>query len=370
MTGDAPVTALVVDDDPLVRGLVARWLTGEAYHCLQADSAETAWQCLEQTAVDLITLDMRMPGRSGLELLDEIVHSGRDAAILMLTATEDTGCAIAALTRGASAYLLKPVQREELIFHARRAMERRQAMVEKRQYTQRLEETVRQQTAALRRTQEEVVHRLMSASLWRDEETGMHIRRTGLFCEVLAKAAGWSAPEAEDIRMAAAMHDVGKIGIPDAILRKPGKLTPEEFTIMKTHTTIGAGILAGCDMPMLKMAAEIALNHHERWDGSGYPMGRAGQDIPECARMLAIVDVYDALTHQRVYRPAFAEDRALAMMQAGAGAHFDSYLLALFFAHLPEIDRLAREHPDEGVASPLFTPPPYAAPLDSAAMAQ
>lgn len=214
-----------------------------------------------------------------------------------------------------------------------------------------LEKTLREQTVALRRSQEEIIHRLVSASLYRDGETGMHIRRTGLLSGFLAKAAAWSASEAENLRFAAPMHDVGKIGIPDAILRKPGKLTAEEFEIMKTHSVIGAKLLAGSDTPMLKMAEEVALNHHERWDGGGYPNGLTGHAIPESARIVAIVDVFDALTHNRVYRPALSEEEALVIMRQGAGTHFDPMLLSLFFSHFEEICRLAAENPDEAPGS-------------------
>jgi hypothetical protein len=213
-------------------------------------------------------------------------------------------------------------------------------------YTLHLEERVRTQTADVRHAHEEVLFRLVSASQWRDEETGMHIRRTGLLSQALARAAGWLGEELEAIRQAAPMHDIGKIGILDAILRKPGKLTPQEFEVMKTHTLIGSEILAGSKVPMLQMAREIALNHHERWDGKGYPRGLAGKDIPESARIVAIVDVYDALTHDRVNRAALPEDETLAIMQQGEGTHFDPVLLAEFFRRLPEMRRLAEQHPD------------------------
>ena len=144
------------------------------------------------------------------------------------------------------------------------------------------------------------------------------------------------------------MHDVGKIGIPDAILRKPGKLTPEEFEVMKTHTLLGADMLADSEVPMLQMARQIALGHHERWDGGGYPYGEAGQEIPEAARIVSIADVYDALTHARVYKSAMSEEEALGIMRSGAGSQFDPLLLAHFFLHLPEIRRISSEHPDAG----------------------
>ena len=210
-----------------------------------------------------------------------------------------------------------------------------------------LQKKVYEQTVDIRRANEEVIDRLVSAAQWSDEETGMHIRRTGLLSEVLARAAGWFGVDVEALRQAAPMHDIGKIGIPDAILQKPGKLTPEEFAVMKTHTRIGADILSGSKSPMLQMAREIALNHHERWDGKGYPRGLAGKAIPECARIVAIVDVYDALSHDRVYRPALPESEVLTIMQQGAGSHFDPLLMTFFFLHFSDIRRIALEHPDD-----------------------
>ncbi|MDP6717728.1 MAG: HD domain-containing protein, partial [Pirellulaceae bacterium] len=174
-----------------------------------------------------------------------------------------------------------------------------------------------------------------------------HVKRVGLFSAVIAEAAGWPAAEAERIRMAAPMHDVGKIGIPDAILQKPGKLTHDEFEIMKSHAVIGAELLEGSESPMLETAQDIALHHHERWDGRGYPHGLAAMEITESSRIVAIVDVYDALTHDRVYRPALPEEKALAMMRADRGRHFDPHLLDLFFEVLPEIRAIAGLYPDE-----------------------
>jgi putative two-component system response regulator len=347
LTTETPTPVLIVDDEDLVRDLVAKWLAQEGCRCAQAGTAHAAWEYLQANEAHLVTLDVRMPGGSGTELLLQIADAYPDTAVIMMTGQDDTHTAIEALTRGACAYLLKPVKREELVFHARRALERRQLILEKREYTHRLEERVREQTVTIRRREEEAIHRLLSASLWRDEETGMHIRRVGLLSELLARFADWSAADTENIRLAAPMHDVGKIGIPDAILRKPGPLAPEEFRIMQTHTIIGAKILAGSDAPMLKMAEEITMNHHERWDGGGYPAGRAGYAIPESARIVAIVDVYDALSHDRVYRPAMPEEKVLTIMQQGAGTHFDAHLLAIFFLHLAEMSRVREENPEE-----------------------
>jgi putative two-component system response regulator len=283
-----------------------------------------------------------MPDCSGLDLLDRIKLEHPDAAVLMVTGEGESSKAVRALTHGAFGYLSKPVERDELIAQVRNGLEHRRLVIENREYLQGLEQLVSEQTRVIREAHEETIHRLVTASMYRDEETGAHIRRTGLYGELLAATAGW-APELIDcIRLAAPMHDVGKIGIPDAILRKPGKLTAEEFAIMQKHARIGAQMLSGSQSPVLRMAAEIALGHHERWDGKGYPSGLKGVDIPESARILAIVDVFDALTHDRVYRPALEPPEVLKIMQAGRGAHFDPRLFDIFWSLLPEMNAIAQ----------------------------
>jgi putative two-component system response regulator len=339
--------ALVVDDEFHVRSLISRWLTDEGFECLQAEDAQTACNHLRNGNLHLVTLDVTLPGRSGAELLEEVLAICPDAVVLMVTAVQEARTAIDVLRRGASGYLVKPVAREQLIVQARKAVAQRQMLIDRRQYTERLEQQVRQQTVALRHAHEETIHRLVAASSCRDVETSMHILRTGLLAETLARAKGWSPADAEKIRLAAPMHDVGKIGIPDAILRKPAKLTREEFEIMKSHTTIGANMLEGSNVPMLQMARQIAAGHHERWNGGGYPAGLAGNAIPEAARIMAIVDAYDSLTHVRVYRAAMPEDAALEIMRHGQGKDFDPALLAIFFQNLPVIRNIAAQHPDE-----------------------
>lgn len=209
-----------------------------------------------------------------------------------------------------------------------------------------LEERVREQTADIRSAQEDVLCRLASAAQLCDQETEMHVRRMGLMSQALARAADWFGDDLDSLRQAAPMHDIGKIGIPDAILGKKGPLTREEFEVLKTHTRIGADILGGTKVPMLQMGHDIALNHHERWDGKGYPRGLAGKNIPECARIVAIVDAYDTLTHGDGNRPALPEDEALAQMRQEAEQQFDPTLLATFFRHLPDIRRIAEAYPD------------------------
>jgi putative two-component system response regulator len=344
---DLAKCVLVVDDEPGVRDLITRWLTAEGYCCHDADSAQAAWNYLQNHKVQLVTLDITMPGRSGRELLGQISQHHPDTAVMMISASQDARTAVETIKQGAHAYLVKPIRREQLVFQARKTLAQRRALVEKREYTRRLERQVHAQTIAIHRAHEETIHRLVAASACRDVETGSHIRRIGILAELIAKAAGWPADRAAQIRLAAPMHDVGKIGIPDAILRKPARLTAEEFQIMKSHTIIGAKMLAGSDVPMLQMAQQIALCHHEQWGGGGYPAGLAAAAIPEFARITAIADVYDSLSHPRVYRPAFAESEVLAILRGGAGVQWDPQLLAVFFQRFAECRRILAENPDE-----------------------
>ena len=315
---------LVVDDESYARTTVCHWLTRAGFQCGEAASADEAMARLQDQEAHLLTLDITVPDRSGLEVLSQIKQRWPDTEVLVLTALEETATAVEAMTLGAYGYLLKPIESGELVLQAKKALERRDLLVERRQYTATLEAQIRQQMQAIRHAHEETILRLLSASRYRDEETGAHIKRTGLYCELFAEVLGWPAEQVQNIRLAAPMHDLGKIGIPDAILQKPGPLTAEEFAVMKTHTAIGARMLEGSESAILQMAHEIAMAHHERWDGSGYPKGLAGMEIPESARILAIVDVYDALTHRRVYHEALPEDKAMEIMEEGRGKTFRS----------------------------------------------
>ena len=298
--------ALVVDNEFHVRSLISRWLTDEGFECLQAEDAQTACNHLRNGNLHLVTLDVTLPGRSGAELLEEILAICPDAVVLMVTAVQEARTAIDVLRRGASGYLVKPVAREQLIVQARKAIAQRQMLIDRRQYTERLEQQVRQQTVALRHAHEETIHRLVAASSCRDVETSMHILRTGLLAETAGPGEGLVAgrrrkdpPGSPHARRGQDRHS--RRHSPQA-----AKLTREEFEIMKSHTTIGANMLEGSSVPMLQMARQIALGHHERWNGGGYPAGLAGNAIPEAARIMAIVDAYDSLTHDRVYRAAMS----------------------------------------------------------------
>ena len=323
MSDDLKPTILVVDDEEYLRRMVIRMLAEKGYVCAQAADGSDALVILTVPEIELVISDITMPGMSGLELL-EAAHKVRpDVAFIMLTGLDSQETAIRALELGAYGYLNKPFKANALVINVLNALRRRDLEKLRDNYERELEDAVRQRTGAIRQREEEITLRLVAASESRDEATGSHIRRMPRYAETLARALGSTEEEVELLRLAAPMHDIGKIGIPDHILLKEGKLTPEEFNVMKQHTVIGAGILSGSDVPLMRMAHEVALCHHERWNGAGYPSGLSGEDIPESARIVAIADVYDALVTDRVYRPAFPEPEAFEVMVAGKGSHFD-----------------------------------------------
>jgi len=337
---------LAVDDEPDITGLLARWFAMEGYECATASNGEEALSMLEEANFDLLVSDITMPGMSGIELLAVVRTRWPDMAVLMATAIGDRATAVLALQLGAYGYSIKPLDRNELLISVANVLERRRVTLLMREYEHDLEQKVRERTAQVRRREEQIVLRLVSASGYRDDETGEHIRRIGLYAAAIARELGWEPQAAADMKLAAPMHDVGKIGIPDRILQKPGKLTQTEFEIMKTHTEIGGKILDDPEIPLLRLAREIALSHHEKWDGSGYPVGLAEESIPESGRIITVLDVYDALVYDRVYRSALPEEQALSIVSEGKGKHFDPRILDCFFSLLPEV-RLIRQQVKE-----------------------
>jgi len=299
----------------------------------------------------LAFVDVRMPpGWNGIETVQKICQLDSRVQVVICTAYSDYSWSEMIERFGETDSLLilkKPFDNIE-VRQLASALVAKWHLAQRANRTMReLQETVDEQTRAIRSAYDETVYRLVRASLCHDEETGAHIRRTGLCSELLAAAAGWDPERIEQLRLAAPMHDIGKIGVPDAILRKQGELAPEELVVMRAHTILGANMLAGSESPFLQMAQEIALCHHERWDGTGYPSGLAGEAIPEAARIVTIVDVYDALTHDRVYREKFQEEKVVRMMREGRGTYFDPRLLDIFMSLLPEMRAVALAAPDE-----------------------
>jgi putative two-component system response regulator len=336
---------LVVDDEEQIRSLLARLLRGHGHDCATAGSPAEARRLLSAESFALVLSDVNMPGESGLDFAHEVLTDYPDTAVVMVTGADDRRHAETALANGAYGYMLKPFKPNELVINVANALRRRALEIENREHRSRLEQTVLERTATLRdtitqlesseselrRLREETIRRLSWAAEFRSNETGQHIIRMSLYCTLLGRLAGLDAERTEMIRIASPMHDVGKIGIPDRILLKPGSLTPEERAVMEAHAEMGYRILAGSGVELLDLAAELALTHHERIDGCGYPHRLQGDAIPLEGRIAAIADVFDALTSDRVYRQAYRPDEARETMLAGRGTQFDAELLDLFF---------------------------------------
>jgi putative two-component system response regulator len=283
-------------------------------------------------------------------------------AVVMVTANTESRTAIDCLTRGASNYIIKPVNPDELAQVVARAMEGRRLRIENKAYKLELERLVGERTAQLQETLDaleranimiesayrESIYRLAAAAEYRDEETGNHIRRIGLYSRLIARRLECDDEFLTLVLLASPMHDVGKIGIRDSVLLKPGKLTDEEFEEIKAHTLIGGRILTGSTSPLLQMAEVIAVAHHERWDGDGYPYGLKGEKIPLAGRIVALADVFDALTTNRVYRPALGVEKALDAIRADVG-HFDPEVMAAFLKSRDDVLRVRESYEDDGV---------------------
>lgn len=334
MDQQAPPRVLIVDDEPYIRELIQHCLELEGYDCTTAAHAEAALAALGEGGFELLVSDIHMPGMTGMELLAVVRQRQPDLAVLMVTGVDDRTVGIQALRLGAYGYLIKPFDLNELAINAANALQRRQLALLSQATQDRLEGEVRRRTLQIRRREEEIALRLVAAAEFRDIETGAHVRRIGLYAAALAQMLGWPPAQVDDLRVAAMMHDIGKIGVPDSILLKPGPLLPDEFEIIKQHTVIGARILERSEIALLEMAREIALSHHERWEGGGYPHGLAGEAIPESARIVAVCDVYDALVHDRVYRRALPEPEVLELLQSQRGHHFDPRMLDPFLAEV------------------------------------
>lgn len=343
---------LVVDDEQFICELISRWLTAEGYECVTAANGDEALKRLSEQEFKLMVCDIMMPGMSGVDLLTLIKPLFPRVAVLMVTGVDDRKTAILTLELGAYGYVIKPFDRNEIVINVAGAIERRRLAELTQAYEKELEQKVRQRTKEVKDREEEIILRLLSATGFRDDETGAHVRRIGLYSELMAQELGWDDADVERIKLAAPMHDLGKIGIPDHILRKPGGLTPEEFAVMKTHAEIGAKILDGSNIGLLLMAKEIAFCHHERWDGSGYPRGLNEDDIPQGALICGVVDVYDALVHDRVYRPAFPEDEALTSMHVGGGEYYGPAVWECFLDILPQIREIRLRVTEDGASRP------------------
>lgn len=330
----------IIDDEPTNLKLLDRMLSSQGYQDLVLiDDPRLVIGRYQATRPDLILLDINMPHLDGYQVMAQLkaLNDPLLPPILILTAQHSKDTLLRALAAGARDFVGKPFDRNELLMRVRNLLEAQLAHRMVHSQKDVLEEMVRQRTEELRNTRLEVVQRLGMAAEYRDEETGNHILRMSHISTLLARAAGWSEADCELMLNASPMHDIGKIGIPDAILLKPGKFEPHEWEIMKTHAIIGGKLLAGEDSDLMRMAREIALNHHEKWDGSGYPNGLAGNAIPQSGRIAALADVFDALTSVRPYKKAWTVDDALNLIRENRGKHFDPALVDAFLQILPGV---------------------------------
>jgi putative two-component system response regulator len=312
-----------VDDTEQNLRLMRRILNGAGYSDIRTlgDGREVL-ASVEDFAPDLVLLDLHMPGKDGFEVLSDlspIMNSGY-LPVLMLTGDLSPATKRHALALGAKDFLSKPFDTAEVVLRIQNLLETRFLYVS-------LETRVRERTIDLERSQIEILERLARAAEIRDDDTGRHTQRVGELSARLAEAAGLPAHMVDLVRRAAPLHDVGKIGIPDNILRKPGRLTALEMDLMQTHTTIGAQILSGGQSELVVMAERIALSHHEWWNGGGYPHNIAGMDIPIEARIVGLADFIDALSHRRPYREAWPMEKVLNEVESRSGTHFDPQLV-------------------------------------------
>ena len=331
---------LIVDDEPANVDLLRRLLVRAGF--VRIDSTTDPRRAVHRyldTRPDLILLDLHMPGLSGLQVMDQLneIAEASYLPILIVTGDLTPEARQEALARGAKDFVSKPYSPDEVLLRIRTLLETRFLYFQVQSQNQVLEAKVRERTRELEAAQVEIIERLARAAEFRDDNTGQHTERVGQMAALLARQLGLPDPHVTLIRRAAPLHDVGKIGVPDAVLLKLGRLTLDEFEVVKTHTTIGARILSGSRFSVLRLAEEIALNHHERWDGAGY-VGLRSEDIPLAGRIVAVADVFDALTQKRPYKTAWTVGDAVAEIERQRGRQFDPDIVDAF---LRVIDRQA-----------------------------
>jgi len=347
---------LVVDDEDRNLRLMEAMLLPMGYGVDFARNGEEALEKVQENPPDVILLDIMMPKMDGFEVARRLKQDERTGIIpiVMVTALREVEERVKALEAGADDFLSKPVDMTELKARVQSLLKVKAYNDHMRDYQKELEAEVAKRTEQLRRAFDKIkvasldtIYRLTRAAEYKDEDTGAHIQRMSYYSAAVARKMGLTERTVEAILYASPMHDVGKIGIPDSILLKPGKLDPDEWEIMKQHTTIGGRILEGSDTGFLKLAEVIALTHHEKWDGSGYPKGLKGSEIPLAGRITAIADVFDALTCKRPYKEPFELDKAYDIIKESRGSHFDPEVVDAFFAVEDEIMSIKERYKDQ-----------------------
>lgn len=327
---------LVVDDDESIRVLLKRQMERDGYAVATAGDGLSAITTAGAVLPDVVLLDALMPEMDGFEVAEALksADATRSAPIIMVTALDDHESRLRALKAGVQEFLTKPIDRDEVSLRVRNMLILREYSSFLANQNRVLEQRVEERTREVLESYRETIETLTRAASYKDEETGAHVRRISFYTQELAIALGMNAAFCETIHYASPMHDIGKIAIPDSILLKTGPLNAQEWTVMKSHTTIGAQLIGSGNSLYLRMGAEIALHHHERWDGGGYPAGLKGERIPFSARIMNICDQYDALRCARSHKKALPHETALEIITLGDGrtmpAHFDPDILAAF----------------------------------------
>ena len=363
---------MIIDDEQLVIRVVKRFLAAEGYHnfITITDPRETS-KLLKSEKPDVVLMDIMMPYLTGLDLLRyrQRTPEFQHIPFIILSATSENQVKRDALRLGATDFLAKPVDPSDLTVRVKNALMVKRHHDHLSNYAIELERQVRYRTRQIERSREQIIYCLARAAEYRDNETGAHVIRVGKYCGVVAEELGFGDDYCQQIELAAQLHDVGKIGIPDAILLNPGRLDKEEFEVMKEHCTLGCEIMEplsessgeivrqhanvggfimdGVDSPMLELAALIARTHHEKWDGTGYPKQLKGDQIPIEGRICCVADVYDALCSERPYKPAFPIQKCLEIMLSERGTRFDPIVLDAFFRRLSDIEKIRLTYEDK-----------------------
>ncbi|MBT3232312.1 MAG: response regulator [Calditrichaeota bacterium] len=355
---------LIVDDEETNRILLSEILETLGYSSISVGDGYAALEILDST-FDLVLLDVMLGSMNGYEVAQRIRNSTgiSDLPIIMVTALSDKKDRLRAVEVGANDFITKPIDIIELRLRAESLLKMKDAQDEIKRHRSELEQTVRERTQTLRQTLREVtearqktyeaqletINRLALAAELKDRDTSLHIKRMSKICGILARGMGLSENDVELVERASPMHDVGKIGIPDSILLKPGKLNKNEREQMNKHSVIGARILGGSSSDLLQAGEVFALTHHERWDGAGYPYGLAREKIPIWGRITAVADVFDALTNVRPYKKAHSNESALSRLKEDSGTHFDPDVIDVFFLNLMEILNVQNKYNDTTV---------------------
>ncbi len=363
---------MIIDDEELVIKVVKRFLSAEGYvNFVTISDTTKAIETIEKEAPDVVLSDIMMPDVSGLDLLRmrQKSKSLKSIPFIILSASSENTVKREALELGATDFLAKPVDPIDLSLRVQNALIVKRHHDHLANYANELESQVRKRTQQIEESREQIIHCLARAAEYRDNETGEHIIRVGKYCRIIAEELGFSPDYCREIELAAQLHDVGKIGIPDSVLLNPGKLTSEEFEVMKTHCSVGMEIMEplsmgegeqvrrhassggfimdGVDSPMLELAASIARSHHEKWDGTGYPSKLSGESIPIEGRICCVADVYDALCSERPYKPKFPIKKCLEIMLSERGTRFDPQVLDAFFNRIDAVERVRKEYNDK-----------------------